>query len=539
MNLCDDARLALDDLFHFGKFYWGLQLEEQPHRWMCDELMQTLTNNETPNLLLDVPRGCYKTSVVTAGAVLQYLRQVFLFDNPYHRILYASATLALGDAFLSLIENVLRAGGAEGRIDRDFGKLWKSADRGNRKTSRAKDGITLAPRMLRGEIASVRDPNFFIASIRKPRVGFHADGAILDDLNDKDNVRTPERLRATQEFYRQIYPLIATHDRVGNPSHVWMTCTPWKDDDVRGMIMREEEEKQTESLNYVSPWRIVKATAHMPDGSLFFPSKLTEERLDLLKDKMRSEYWAAYEGQPVSKDEQLATEDQIRFKPREEFPPLRWHRITVDPNQHNDARILGCYAAIILGGFDKYSKLWIWDIRASREWGPAEFIDELYAIQSEHPTWPMFMEDSHMSHFDHAVNLEYVRRMDDQAKKVEKDRNYIPTPVRRLNLNWVSPHKGMSKYEKWAGLKPRFQAGAITFAQEIAPSLKSELMNELTRGRAARFKDILDALAMMENGITPRYKMNDETGLTLVEPKEEGSWRDGYTFASQFPGMVA
>ena len=144
-----------------------------------------------------------------------------------------------------------------------------------------------------------------------------------------------------------------------------------------------------------------------------------------------------------------------------------------------------------------------------------------------------------MSHFDHAVNLEYVRRMDDQAKKVEKDRNYIPTPVRRLNLNWVSPHKGMSKYEKWAGLKPRFQAGAITFAQEIAPSLKSELMNELTRGRAARFKDILDALAMMENGITPRYKMNDETGLTLVEPKEEGSWRDGYTFASQFPGMVA
>ena len=318
MNLCDDARLALDDLFHFGKFYWGLQLEEQPHRWMCDELMQTLTNNETPNLLLDVPRGCYKTSVVTAERSSSISDRFFFSTIPITASSMPPPHSPSATPF-SLIENVLRAGGAEGRIDRDFGKLWKSADRGNRKTSRAKDGITLAPRMLRGEIASVRDPNFFIASIRKPRVGFHADGAILDDLNDKDNVRTPERLRATQEFYRQIYPLIATHDRVGNPSHVWMTCTPWKDDDVRGMIMREEEEKQTESLNYVSPWRIVKATAHMPDGSLFFPSKLTEERLDLLKDKMRSEYWAAYEGQPVSKDEQLATEDQIRFKPREEF----------------------------------------------------------------------------------------------------------------------------------------------------------------------------------------------------------------------------
>ncbi len=539
MNLCTDARLALDDLFHFGRFYWGLQLEEKPHRWMCDELMSTLTNEETPNLLLDVPRGCYKTSIVTAGGVLQYLRQTFLSDNPYHRIVYASATLALGEAFLLLIENVLRSGGAEGRMDRDFGKLWKDADQKNRKTSRGKDGITLAPRMKRGEIASVRDPNFFISSIRKPRVGFHADGAILDDLNDKENVRTPEQLRKTQEFYRQVYPLIATHDRVGNPSHVWMTCTPWKDDDVRGTIIREEEEKAVETPGYVSPWRVVKATAHMPDGSLFFPTKLTEGRLELLKDKMRSEYWAAYEGQPVTKSDQLADDEQIRFKPRDEFPPLRWHRVTVDPNQHNEARALGCYAAIFLGGYDKYSKLFIYDIRASREWDTAAFIDQLYNVQTEFTRWPIFIEDSHMTHFDHAVNLEYVRRMDDEAKKTKADPMYVPKAIPRLNINWVSPHKGMSKYEKWEGLKPRFQAGSIVFAEEIAPSIKSELRNELTRGRAARFKDFLDALAMMENGITPRYKANDELGLTLVE-KTEGAHKDAkrFTFASQFPGMV-
>lgn len=106
------AEEALNDLFAFGLTYWGLQLEEQPHRWMCDEMQKTLTLKDTPYLMLDVPRGCYKTSISTAGAVWQYLRQVYLFDNPYHRIIYGANTLALGESFLTLIENILRVGGA-------------------------------------------------------------------------------------------------------------------------------------------------------------------------------------------------------------------------------------------------------------------------------------------------------------------------------------------------------------------------------------------------------------------------------------------
>lgn len=538
-KLTKNARLALDDLFLFGSYYWGLQLEEKPHRWMCDELMQTLLNTETPHLLLDVPRGCYKTSIVTCGAVLQQLRQIYLYDNPYHRIVYASATLALGEAFLTLIENVLRAGGHEGHLEKDYGELWKNADGENRKTSRQKDGIVLAPRFARGEIASVRDPNFFIASVRKPRIGFHADGAILDDLNDAENTATPQQLKKTQDFYRQLYPIIHTEDRAGNPSHIWMPCTPWKDDDVRGMIIREEAEKRKEDASYVSPWRVVKATAHMEDGSLFFPTKLSEAKLASLKDSMKSKYWAAYEGEPVTDTDRLATDEQIRFKKTDEFPPLRWCRITVDPNQHNDARALGCYAAIVMGGYDQFAKLYITDIRASRDWDTGGLIDALYRAQEEHPTWPIFVEDSHMTHFDHAVNLEYVRRMSEEERKSREDSTYEPKQIHRLRINWVSPHKGLSKYEKWQGLKPRFQAGSICFAEELASSIKSELVNELTRGMAARFKDILDALAMMENGITPRFKATGKEEIVAAS-KDSGGIREqkGVSFASAFPGMV-
>ncbi len=540
-DLCDTARAALDDLFVFGNYYWGLQLEEKPHRWMCDEMMSTLTMDGTPHLILDVPRGTYKTSLDTAGAVLQYLRQCYYHDNPYHRIVYASATLALGEAFLNLIENVLRCGGHEGRIDRDFGSLWKEPTMKSRKSSRQKDGIVLRPRMERGEIASVRDPNFFIASIRKPRVGFHADGAILDDLNDELNVATPQQLKKTQDFYRQVYPIISTNDRAGNPSHIWMSCTPWKDDDVRGMILRQEEEKLAEDPDYVSPWRVCKAKAHMDDGTLFFPTKLSESRLATYRENMgASKYNAAYEGEPVSEAEQLCTEDQIHYKSREEFPALRFCRITVDPNQHNDAKVLGCYAAIVMGGFDKFSKLWIWDIKASREWDTRALIDILYRIQEEHPTWHIFVEDSHMAHFDHAVNLEYVSRMTEQERLSKEDAMYVPRPVPRLKLNWVCPHKGGSKYEKWQGLKPRFQSGNVVFASEITPSIRQELENELTRGMASRFKDILDALAMMENGIIPKYKSTGQAEIVPISRGVGGTTQDRarMSWGAAFPGMV-
>lgn len=526
--LSSDARHGLDDLFFFGLHYWGLQLEEQPHRWMCDELMQTLTMRETPHLILDVPRGCYKTSLVTAGAVWQYLRQWLLFDNPYHRIVYASNTLELGETFLMLIENILRAGGNDGRINEDYAPLWKTPERGKPKSSRQKHGLILKPRMDRGEIASIKDPTFFIASIGALPVGKHADGAILDDLNNAKNVQTPEQLRKTHNFYHQIYPIIHTEDRVGNPTHIWMTCTPWDDNDVRGMIIREEEEKKLEDSEYLSPWRVVASGARRDDGSLFFPSKLSEKHLAALESGMSAgEFSAAYMRSPIRKEDALASEEQIRYKPREEFPPLRFCRMFLDPNQHSEAKVLGCYAALVMGGYDMWGKLWIWDARGGRDWDTGRTIDELYRAQQEFPSWPIFVEDEHMRHFDHAVNLEFVNRM-----HRAEDGGDAPT---RLKLHYVPAPRNLAKYAKCEGaLKPRFQSATIFFAQEIAPSIKAEIKNEVTRGRASRFKDFLDALSGMETGVIPRYRSDGKAEVVQIKDHQGGETHRKPTFGDAF-----
>jgi hypothetical protein len=527
-TLSKDAEKGLHDLFFFGNHYWGLQLEEQPHRWMCDEWMATRSMKDTPHLMFDVPRGCYKTSIASAGVVQEQLRQWLIFDNPYHRIVYASNTLALGEEFLDLLENVLRAGGHEGRINEDYGELWKNPDRNNRRTSRRKHGIVLKPRIDRGEIASVKEPNFFIASIGALPIGFHADGAVLDDLNNEKNVSTTEQLQKTHRFYRQVYPIVNPVDRAGNPAHIYMNCTPWKDNDVRGMIIREEDERKFESEAYVSKWRFVKATAHMPDGSLFFPSKYPEEVLKELELKMQDEYWPAYEGSPVTKRASIATRDQIRYKPRADFPALKYRRMFLDPNQHSEAKVLGCYAALVLGGYDQFGQLWVWDARGGRDWDTGKTIAELYRAQEEFPDWPIFVEDEHMRHFDHAVGLEYALRMHDASEGGK--------PPVRLRLNYVPAPRGLSKYARCQGaLKPRFQSAAIYFAQEIMPSIKDEIENELTRGEAARFKDFLDALSGLETGVTPRYKPDGGGEVVQFQKREPGEHRKP-TFADAFGG---
>jgi len=185
-------------------------------------------------------------------------------------------------------------------------------------------------------------------------------------------------------------------------------------------------------------------------------------------------------------------ENEIRFKRRSDFPELRWIRATVDPNQHTTAKDLGCYCAIAISGYDNYANLYFLDFRGSREWDTRRFIDELFRLAKEYQDIPIMIEDKHMAHFAHAIRLEEERRAAETGERIT------------LRIHWV-PVPGDPKYIRWERLQPRFAAGRVFFSEEIALDLKRE---ELVRGRASRFQDFLDVMAMAENGIRP--KVNKE-----------------------------
>lgn len=492
LGLSADAKRGLEDLFFFANHFYGLQLEEQPHRLMTDVIMATEHDEDKPYSMLVVPRGCYKTSVARAAVVWKYLRRLYLDGNPHHRIVIASSTLALARSIMAGVGGIVQAGGFHGRIDSQYEPLWKNRDRKQSGSSRP-DGIVFAPRIDAGELATIVEPNLFIASERRISTGFHADEALIDDLNNHENVKTDDRRAKTHTYWHLLFPILGTKDANGHPVKIMMLCTPWHDDDVRGMIQREEEEAKQADPEYSSPWAIIQHGSYNEDGSPFFPSKYPLEALTLLRQKMTTEHFSAnFLCDPVGSN-YFIHEDWIHWKSPKDVPAdFRHIRICVDPNQHKEAKALGCYAAIIVAGYDQYWHTWILEALGSRKWNSQEFLTQLFELQERYPNATIYIEDSHMAHFQHAVTLEEGLRSEKAGYPV------------RLRINWVPVDVKTQKYERWEKMEPRFRNHAMYFLDTIRPDIKVEIKDELVRGKKARFQDFLDALAMTEQGYRPK-----------------------------------
>ena len=253
---------------------WGLDLCEQPHREIIEAIQEAELNDANPSVMVIVPRGTYKTSIARGAIVWKLLRQVFLFDNPYHRIAMGSATLRLGRETLAVIKNQLRY---NKELIAAYGPMWQERSRQS-DGSKVEDGIVLKPRLDRGEIASCPEPNLWIASERKVSTGAHCDELYVDDLHDEKSVKTQERIEKVHDVWRLLQPLLNPTDRVGRPARRTVTATRWHDNDVPGLIKRTMEE------NRKSDWVIIQRGAFTEvgaeEGPLYFPSVLSEAILD-------------------------------------------------------------------------------------------------------------------------------------------------------------------------------------------------------------------------------------------------------------------
>lgn len=495
-QLSANGERGLRDLFFFLTEFWGLELWENPHKALCAEIEAAEEDKDSPYAMLCVHRGSRKTSIARGAAVWKQLRQVFLFDNLFHRIVFAGATLPLGEATLRVIESGLRY---NKKLIAEYGTMWKD-DRAAKKSSRHPEGLVLWPRVEAGDKPGISEPSFWIGSVRRISTGFHADEAVVDDLNNNENTSTDHQRLKVQQYWDMLFPIINPEDLVGRPSRVTMLCTPYHDDDVGGRISRAE--RDAVEAGHKSKWHILRRGCYNEDGSAFFPQKYPLDILENLRERMSPrEFSANFLCDPVG-DRGFVEESQIIFRSRDTFPPLKTIRATVDPNQHKAAKELGCYVAIGVSGYDRFANLYFLDVRGSREWGATEFIDELFLLQEEYPDIPILIEDEHMSYLEHSIKLEEAHRSSEGERK-------------HLRIQWIPAGRNESKYDKWQKVQPRFRTGRIIFAEEIEPKIKAEIREELVRGQAARFKDFLDMIAMAEIGIRPKVakdgQMVDQT----------------------------
>ncbi len=525
LRITDLGREWLNDLYRFCTEGLGLDLYETPHRQMCAVIEQQEKNPDTPYSMLVVPRGFYKTSIACGAAVWKQLRQLFLYHNPYHRIVLCSATLALSETSLRAIENMLRDNRT---LKENYGSLWIYDSR-RKLSSRHKDGLFLAPRLRIGEIAGVREPSFWIGSERRISTGFHADEAIVDDLNNDKNSWTPIQREKVHAYWELLSPILGHKDRAGNPVRIHINATPWHDDDVRGRILRKERERQETNPDYKSRWTILHHNAYADEAmtTAWWPEGCPVEFIEGQRaDLSYSQFAANFLCDPIGQ-KGFVDEERIIWKPRAAFPEdPRDFRATVDPNMHFEARAIGCYAAITVSGYDKFSNLYFYDARGSREWGSSQLIAQLFQVQEDwkthHPNIPILIEDIHMAHFAHAIALEEAQRSEKAGERVH------------LNIRWVNTQTE-SKYQKWAKLKPRFEQGRVILAEEIHPKIKVEIREELVRGESARFCDFLDSMAMAYIGVRPKidHAERPKAPVRRFEPSISGPV--GPTMAEIYP----
>lgn len=255
------------DLFFLAKEILGYdKMTKHTHQDLCDYTTSVLPNPPEVSvegfdprknlLLLLMPRGTFKSSVVTIGLTLQ-----FILNEPNCRILLDSETFSKSKAFLREILGHLENNYKYREVFRAIhGMLpFESKNKARLWT----DSEIILPCRTRDR----KEPTISCAGIDVTKNGMHYDIIIADDLHSEKNVTNKEQIQQVIDHYKFAFSLLDP----GQPMVI--IGTRWDYSDLYQHIIDFEQED----------FNILKRSAYNPDGSLFFPEVLTEKELDKIR----------------------------------------------------------------------------------------------------------------------------------------------------------------------------------------------------------------------------------------------------------------
>lgn len=468
------AKWARYDLFYLCKTILGYELmEEHVHADLCKYVESLLPNHEegyvppemkqgkgledqfdprNKNMLLLMPRGTFKSSVVTIGFPLQ-----MILNDPNIRILIDSETFKQSKAFMSEIKFHLE----KNQIYRAIFKTIHGVFPDNLKSKLVwtDSQVTIAART-----AAKKEPTFSCAAIDVTTNGMHFDLIICDDLHSEKNVTTKDQIDQVIQHWRLAYSLLDP----GKPMIV--IGTRWDYSDLYQHILDNRREN----------FNILIRRAIKEDGSLFFPERLTKEFLEEVKQTQGSRIFSAqYLNEPV--DDESATfhrEDMLK-KTWEEVKemPINWY-LLVDPSYEGE---YSDFAALVVAGMDYQRQLYVRHItRKKLTYGG--IIEEIFKLYAEFQPKQVILETVGTQK---SIMFELNNQM--------KIRSWLP--VKEIKTRQIS------KEERIRGLAPFYENHRIFHVKEC-PQL-DDLEYELIHFPRGQHDDIIDALATVLEFASP------------------------------------
>jgi len=409
------------------------------------DLPQDAYDPQKKFLLILMPRGTFKSSIVTIGFALQTI-----LSDPDARILIDSETFSKSKAFLAEIKGHLE----DNEKFRDIYHTFY----GSYPDDKKRDGLWTDSQLnISARKRQRKEPTFSCSGVDVTKTGMHYDLIIMDDLMSETNVTTREQIQKVIDHYKLGLSLLDP----GKPLIV--IGTRWHYSDVYQYILDYEGDRFN---------RIIRQ-AYNPDGSLFFPQRLTEEFLKAQKKSQGSYIFSCqYMNNPVDDETAIFRRSWIHYKETKEIEniPINWY-LLVDPSFAGDS---SDYAAFVVAGMDHMRNIYVRHVTREKM-TYAQIIQHMFDLFNRFEVKQISLETV-------ATQKSIMYELNNEQK-----RRGVWLPVKEIN------HRSKSKEERVRGLAPAYEFGHVFHLKGMEGG--TELEYELLHFPKAKHDDVVDALA--------------------------------------------
>lgn len=440
------AKRGATDLLYLSKKILGYTaVEKSVHGKLC-KIVQDITHLEK---LLLLPRGTFKTSLVTISRTIQ-----LLINNPNLRICIDSETYENSKKYLKEIREQFE-------FNRELRLLY-----GNFVAKRGwlDESITVAKRT---EIH--KEPSVDIMSVDTVKVGMHYDYIFCDDLHSDKNTGTSEQIQKVIDHYKLLLSILEP----GGGQII--IGTHWHFRDLYQYIIDREEKVTDESKKtqiYIeSAVKTESVSFPIPGKDLFFPQRLTSDFLEERRNKMGSYLFNNQYLNRIVNPEDAYFRNINYYNNFDEVPKKLYIICTLDPaiSEKKSAD----YTAIPIVGIDTQNNFWVLDyVRA--HFKPFDVIKAMLLMYQK---WHPHAFGVEVNGFQKVLKWELDRAM---AKAG------VFLPIQEIK------HTVTSKEMRIRALQPYFEQGKVF----IRKSNMTELEDEIMAYPKSRHDDLLDALSM-------------------------------------------
>lgn len=452
--------------------------EERSGQGMDDQFHYSNTN-----LLLLMPRGTFKSSVITVGLTLQVI-----LHNPNIRILIDSETFSKAKAFLREVKGHLEE-------NEDYRAVFKAIhgiypNEGRKKELLWTDGaINLACRSVHR-----KEPTISCGGIDVTKNGMHYDLIICDDLHSEKNVTSKDMINNVIDHWKFAYSLLDP----GKPMII--IGTRWDYNDLYQHILDNERES----------YNILIRRAIESDGSLFFPKRLTQAFLDSQKRLQGSRIFSAqYLNEPVDDESATFKRKDIIRKPLADIEgrPMNWY-LAVDPSYEGE---YSDYAAFVVAGMDYLQDMYVRHI-TRQKMTYRDIIDEIFRLH----------------------NIYHPKQIALETIGAQKSIMYELNNEQRRRGQWLPitevKSRTKSKEERVRGLAPKYEFHHIFHIKECQQI--DDLDYELIHFPRGKHDDVVDALATILEFAHP-----PSSTPAMRRDRREGGHRGAYKPRNPITGV--